>query len=471
MQQDKINITLLTDSYKLNHHKMYPRGIENIYSYFESRKGAKYPFTCFFGLQVYLKKYLEGVVVTQEDIDEGVEFAKEHFMGDNLYNKNMWQHIVDAHGGKLPLRIKAVPEGTCVSINNVLMTVQVTDEKCASLTNFFETILTHVWHGSNVATISKYVKDILKMFFDQSVDEEDYWLIDYMLHDFGFRGVSSLESAGIGGLGHLVNFKGTDTLIAINYGRQYYNTREMIGSSCVASEHSVMTALGKDGEFDVVDRLIRQYPTGILSVVSDSYSIENAIKEYGTTFKDCILARDGKFVVRPDSPRFEGDTPEDQVLWITEELGKYFDYTMNKKGYKVLNPKVGVIYGDGINDEDIKNILLKLENNGWTASTCVYGMGGGLLQKHNRDTQRNAFKCSANKINGIWQDVYKDPQDKSKTSKRGRLRLNKDQNGGYRTVRQDGLNDSLAKNELVTVFENGVITKEYTFEEVRKNAE
>lgn len=470
------NIILLTDSYKVGHHNMYPAGTQNVYSYFESRKGAKFNETVFFGLQAYLKKYFGGVIVTQTDIDNADAFCKEHFLGMDFFNRAMWQRVVDVHKGKLPLRIMAVKEGVPVPVGNVLLTVEATDETInpetgnayfAPLTNVLETILTHVWHPSNVATISRDIKKHLKAGFDKTVPDELSWLIDYMLHDFGFRGVSSVESAGMGGMGHLVNFKGTDTLVAITYAQRYYNTTEMVAHSVAATEHSVMTAEGPAGEFKVVEKLIDTYPNGILSVVSDSYDIENAIRVYGTTLKDKILNRnDGaKFVIRPDSPRFEGDTPAAQILWIAQELEKYFGATVNSKGYKMLHPKVGIIYGDGLNREDIIEALDTLIANGFAASTCVYGMGGGLLQKHNRDTQRNAFKCSAQKRGDKWLDIYKDPKDKSKASKRGRLAL-VFENGQYKTVSEKG-----AKNNLLeVVFENGVIVRDMTWNEVRNNA-
>ena len=464
----KDNILLLTDSYKQGHHAMLPEGTESVYSYLESRVGAKYPETVFFGLQAYLKRYFEGVVVTQDDIEEADAFCKEHFLGADFFNREMWEHIVNKHGGRLPLRIKAVAEGTPVTIGNVMMTVENTDPKCAALTNVFETILTHVWHSSNVATISRNVKLSMKHLFDSTVEEKDYWLLDYMLHDFGFRGVSSVESAGMGGAGHLVNFKGTDTIIAISYAQKYYNTKEMVGYSVAATEHSIMTARGPEGEFNVVRELIRKYPDGILSVVSDSYDIENAIRIYGTELKDNILNRnDGaKFVVRPDSLRFEGDKAADQIVWILEELEKYFGSTVNTKGFKELNPRVGVIWGDGISADEIEESLSKIVERGFTARSCVFGMGGGLLQKHNRDTQRNAFKCSAQKRNGEWVDIFKDPKDKSKVSKRGRLALVQDEFCNFHTV-PEGTDGDLLK----TVFENGELVNELTWKEVRKNAE
>jgi nicotinamide phosphoribosyltransferase len=475
----KENIILLSDSYKVGHHAMYPEGTQNIYSYLESRKGAKFPETVFFGLQVYLKKYFVGKVVTQADIDEAKEFCKAHFLGMDFFNIDMWQYIVDFHDGKLPLRITAVREGTPVPVSNVLMTVEVTDETinprtkrayCAPLTNFFETILTHVWHPSNVATISRDIKKHLKAAFDKTVPDNLGWLCEFMLHDFGFRGVSSIESAGLGGAGHLVNFQGTDTMLAVTYAQRYYGTKDMVGFSVAAAEHSIMTAEGKEGEFNVIERLIKEYPAGILSMPTDSYNTAEAIKAYGTIFKDAILGRKegAKFVARPDSPRFEGDTPAAQILWIVKELEKYFGSTKNEKGYIMLHPKVGVIYGDGLSREEIVEAINTLVENGYAASNCVFGMGGGLLQKHNRDTQRNAFKSSAQKRDGVWHKIYKEPTDKTKASKRGRLALVKNENG-YTTVPEDEA-ALFGGNLLEVVFENGVLVRDMTWGQVRECA-
>lgn len=462
------NFILLTDSYKENHFEMYPDGTQNVYSYFESRNGAKYPYTVFFGLQYILKKFLEGSVVSKEDIVEASEFCKEHFNGIGTFNYKMWNKIVNVYGGRLPLRIKSIPEGTPVPISNVLITVESTDEDCYALTNFIETILTHVWYSSNVATISRDIREYFRKQFEKTVDDNQMGLLPFMLHDFGFRGSTCVEAAGIGGAGHLVNFLGTDTLIGIKYAQKYYGAK-MAGFSVPASEHSVMCSLGETGEIDMVRRLIEKYPKGILSVVSDSYNIENAMKVYGTTLKKEILNRDGKFVVRPDSPRWIGDKACNQIVWIAKMLDYHFGSTTNKKGFKILNPKVGIIYGDGLSVEEIKESIDVLVSSGYAASTCVFGMGGGLLQKHNRDTQRSAFKCSAQYRNGQWIDNFKNPLDKSKLSKKGRLKLVWSEQSHGKTLITVPTTDS-RKDELEIVFENGSIVKEYTWDNVVENA-
>jgi nicotinamide phosphoribosyltransferase len=435
---------------------MYPTDTRAIYSYFEARKGAKYDKTTFFGLQMLLKEYLEGVVVTTEKIDRAEKLAARHFGNDKLFNRARWDYIVEKHGGKLPVEIKAVREGTVVPVNNVMMTVVNTDDNCYWLTNHLETLLTHVWSASTVATKSRATKEIFKKYLNETCDAgENFPGINFMLHDFGMRGVSSMESAGFEGAGHLLNFLGTDTVIAMEYVEEFYGAET--GYSVPATEHSVMTALGRDGEADVVGQLIKNHPTGILSVVSDSYDIYNAAEKiYGEQYREAILARDGKFVVRPDS----GD-PLEVVPRLLEILGRKFGYTTNGKGFKILNPKIGLIWGDGIDTEGIIGILEVAKKNGWSAENLVFGQGGSLLQKIHRDTQRFAFKCSARKTDAGWFDVHKNPIDQSKVSKKGRLKLVKT-DGTFRTVGVDEPGEDL----LVTVFRNGELTKIWKWDEV-----
>jgi nicotinamide phosphoribosyltransferase len=438
---------------------MYPQGTEYVYSYFEARKGAKFDETLFFGLQKLLKE-LESVKITMEDVELGKAFTDAH-IGPDVFNYEGWKHIVEKHDGKLPLEIKAVAEGSVIPIDNVLFTVQNTDPKCPWLTGHVETLLTHVWHASTVATLSKQVKNFFEETMQETCDTLDK--LPFMLHDFGMRGVSSLEGAEMGGLGHLVNFMGTDTVPAILAGWKYYNTKAMLGYSVNATEHSIMTSLGREGEAEVIKDLIEKFPDGILSVVSDSYNIEECVRDlYGERFKEQILNRDGVFVVRPDSGE-----PVSTVLNLLDILDDKFGSYENTKGYKVLNDKVRLIWGDGIDFTGIQNIIYAMMGKKWSADNIVFGMGGGLLQKVNRDTQRFAFKSSAQYRNGEWLDIFKDPVDSSKRSKKGKLSLIKDEKG-IRTIQSK----CLGKREdlLKPVFRDGKLLKEFTFEEVRANS-
>lgn len=454
-----IDIITDTDSYKFGHWPQYPEGTEVVSSYFESRVGALYNKTVFFGLQYYLMKYMQGSVVWKGNIEEASELSAVHFGNPAIFNRAMWEHIAYRCNGMLPVRIKAVPEGTPVTVSNVLMTIENTDPDCAALTNHLETKLSRLWAPSTTGTLSYEVMIMLKHYWGKTCDGMDG--IKFGLHDFGSRGVSSLESAAIQGAAHLLNFMGTDTIPALQLAHNYYAAPyEGLGYSVVATEHSVMTSYGPEGEDIIMGRLLDQNPTGILSIVIDSYDYRNFISGVAARVKDRILGREGKVVFRPDS----GD-PQSTTLDVLNRLEAVFGTTKNSKGYKVLNPKVGMLWGDGIDYQGIRSILYTMESNGWAASNIVFGAGGGLLQKMNRDTQRFAFKCCAQKRNGEWIDISKRPLDTSKVSKKGRLALVKGLDGHLETVPWvDGIDD-----QLETVFENGEIKKFYTFDQCRKN--
>lgn len=455
-----------TDSYKLCHENMSKtrNGIKIIYdhSYLEARTGSQYDETTFFGLQILLHK-LSGVVITTEDIDALEKDANLH-MGKGIFDRTTWDYIVAIHGGRLPISIKAVPEGTTVPVGNVLMTVVNTDPKCSAIVGYFETFHTRVWYPSTVATISRNVKKMCVKYQILTCDNMDS--LPFMLHDFGSRGVSSSESAAIGGSAHLVNFKGTDTFSAISLIREVYMQNDlsyMPGFSVPATQHSVMTAGGPEGEYKIIENLLDMYPIGILSMVLDSYDIYDAVKYLSTKLKEKVLARNGKVVVRPDS----GD-PIEVTIRIANILYDNFGGSINSKGYKQLDPKVGIIYGDGLTPKMIEQIFEALMKNGFE-TTIVCGMGGGLLQKSNRDTQRFAYKCSAVQTeDNIWHDVFKDPVGGGKTSKKGQLKLIND-NGEFCTVRINEKPE--CKNCLREVFRDGKILIPQTFEEIRKIAE
>ncbi|MFN3385127.1 MAG: nicotinate phosphoribosyltransferase [Candidatus Thermochlorobacter sp.] len=452
------NLILLTDSYKISHYKQYPPRTENVYSYFESR-GGRFKEVVFFGLQYYLKAYLEGEVITKKKIDEAEECCAAHFGNAFVFNRTGWEYIVDAHKGRLPVRIKAVPEGFVVPTHNVLMTVENTDMNCYWLTNYLETLLVQVWYGCTVATQSREIKRLILDYLAETGNPD---LIDFKLHDFGFRGVSSVESAMVGAAAHLVNFAGTDTLPGVLFIRNYYNSNAMYGFSIPAAEHSTITSWGKENEVQAFENMLRQYPTGTIAVVSDSYDIYHACEHlWGEVLRQDVLSRDGTLVIRPDS-----GNPKDVVLRVVEILGEKFGYELNRKQFKVLHPKVRVIQGDGVNYDTIAEVLETLKQHGWSADNIAFGMGGALLQKLDRDTQKFAFKCSSITIQNEMRDVFKSPiTDNGKQSKRGRLKLVKS-GDLFKTV---SLNES-GEDILQTVFENGEVVRQYSFDEVKRNA-
>lgn len=458
-----MNLLLATDSYKLTHWNQYPAGTERVFSYFESRHGATWDTTVFFGLQGMLSE-LEGQVITHEMVAQAEDLASAHF-GSDLFNSKGWTRLIEKHGGRLPLRIRAVPEGTVVPVGNVLMTVENTDDEFPWLTNYFESFLTHVWYPSTVASLSYDVKRMMLHYLQRTGCDPAG--VDFMLHDFGYRGAASHESAAIGGAGHLLSFKGTDTLPAMEFLMEHYGASlDDLAFSVPATEHSVMTAEGEGGEMQIVDRLLDEHPTGILSIVADSYDIYSFVDRVIRRMKDKVLAREGRLVIRPDSITPDHQTPHDLVLDLLDRLWAGFGGTRTQKGYKVLDDHVRLLWSDGINPPGIEIILDEMANNNWAAENMVFGMGGGLLQKVNRDTQRFAFKCSAQKRNGEWVDVQKRPLDESKSSKAGRLKLIQDENGDFSTVTLDQPGDDL----LVTVFEDGARHNYVDFTQARANA-
>jgi nicotinamide phosphoribosyltransferase len=454
------NICWLTDSYKVSHFKQYPPGTQRIYSYFESRSGSKYPEVCFFGLQYFLETYLAGPVVTQQKIDLAADLFHQHF-GYDVFNRAGWDDILKSHGGHLPILIKAVPEGTIVPENNVLMTVENTDDSAYWLTNWLETLLVQVWYPSTVATQSRAMKQVILQALRETGDPS---LIDFKLHDFGFRGVTCPEQSALGSAAHLVNFQGTDSIPGLLMARQYYDC-PMAGFSIPAAEHSTITSWGEAHEIDAMRNMLTAYPTGLVACVSDSFDIFRACSEYwGGILKDQVLARDGVLVVRPDS----GDPPT-IVVDVVNRLGEAFGTTVNSKGFRVLYPKVRVIQGDGIDFAMLEKILNALKAAGWSADNVAFGSGGGLLQKVNRDTEKFAFKCSSAIVNGASRDVYKRPvTDQDKKSKAGRLKLIRLANGGVQTVREE---DAPHEPDLLEeVFRDGKIVSKQSFSSIRQRA-
>lgn len=460
-----MNPLMQTDSYKLSHFNQYPDDTEGVFSYFESRVGAEWNATVFFGLSYLLRRYLSGRRVDMASIATTEDFVGRHLGNPELFNRAGWEHIVKEHEGKLPLRIRAVREGSIIPVSNVMMTVENTDPKCYWLTNYVESLLTHIWYPCTVATLSRAVRDDMANFMRDTADSMDP--LKFMLHDFGYRGVSSEESAQLGGAAHLINFVGSDTIAGIEFAHDWYQgDYDDLAFSVPATEHSVMTSQGREGEHELVDDLLRKHPTGILSVVADSYDIYSFVEHVCSRANE-ILSRDGVFVVRPDSCTNDDKTPEDLSLTILNRLWQTFDGEVNSKGYRVLDGHIRVLWGDGIDPEGIHRILNRMKDQGWAAHNMIFGMGGGLLQKINRDTQRFAFKASAIKRSGQWMNINKEPLDMSKASKKGRLSL-VCENGEYYTTSEEvppGL------DLLQDVFINGDVLEYPTFAEIRAYAD
>lgn len=452
------NFILGTDAYKLTHWLQYPEGTEHVYSYLESR-GGEFDHTVFFGLQYYLKQYMLGSVVTKAMVNEAEDFAFHLFDTKDYFNRKGWDYIVDKRGGILPLRICAVLEGTRVPTHNALMTIENTDKNCPPLTNAEESLLLKVWSPTTVCTLSNEIYRLIAKFAKETGSP----MHPFYLHDFGDRGVSSPESAAINGGAHLCNFMGTDTLVAIQMLQALYGGAKGLGKSVMASEHSTTTIYGKDAEEDAYRHFLKTAaPDKILSVVIDSWDTLNAVSHIlGGKLKKEILDRPGKLVLRPDS-----GTPENMAVEVINLAAHAFGSSTNSKGYIELNPKIGVIYGDGINYRSIKLILENMVRHKQAIGNIVFGMGGALLQQVNRDTQKFAIKCSWAQINGEGREVFKQPKtDSGKDSKKGRLKVCATNFGQLVTYPESS---TLGEgNLLVPVFEDGELLVDQRLDEIR----
>jgi nicotinamide phosphoribosyltransferase len=459
IQTLRCNPILNTDSYKLTHWWQYPPNTRFIYSYVCSR-GGFFDHSQMAGLQYILKSNFAGRVFTMDDVDAAAQFARDHF-GSNpkTFNYEGWKKLCTKYGGVLPLRIKAVKEGSLVAAQNAIVTIENTDPEFYWLTNWAETVLLQVWYPITVGSLSRAIKQIIG---EALVRTGDPSLLPLKLHDFGFRGVSSRESAAIGGAAHLFNFLGTDNMPAIELLQQFYSS-QMAGISIPASEHSTMTSWGRDHEVDAFRNMLDNVPEGYVACVSDSYDIFSAVRNlWGGQLKDRVLQRNGTLVIRPDS----GDavTVLEELFRIAAEI---FGYEVNRKGWKVLSPRVRFIQGDGVNYHTIQNMIFQLTRKGWSMDNWSFGMGGALLQQVNRDTLRFALKCSAIDIDGKWHDVYKRPvTDPAKDSRAGRFVLLRQGNEFVtRTLEEAGPDRSA--DQLETVLENGVLKRDQTLEEIR----
>jgi nicotinamide phosphoribosyltransferase len=438
-----------TDAYKVSMFLQYPPDTEYVSSYLEARKNPWKTVT-WYGLQHILKELT--VLVTPAD----VEFAKLYWEAQGEpFNYEGWMIIATELGGRLPLCIQAAPEGAVMKSNNVMVQIVNTDPRFFWLTTWVETPIMRVWYPTTVASLSAAIKADIYAALVESADAPDEEIL-YKLHDFGSRGTSSKESAGIGGSAHILNFAGTDTGVALLHAMEFYGAP--MGGVCgsiPAAEHSTITSWGRENEVKAFENMIDKFGSGLVAVVSDSYDIYNAVTNlWGGELKERVIAMDGMLIVRRDS-----GNPTQIPIDVIQLLDKEFGHTINSKGYKVLN-HVRVLQGDGINQDSVNVIMARLIALGYSITNIAFGMGGALLQAPNRDTMGFAIKASAAKINGEWTVVFKDPiTDTGKRSKKGRLALII-RDGEYVTIREDELVGDLAYpgvNKLITVYEDGVI--------------
>lgn len=465
----KTNIILQADSYKASQWVQYPEDTTAISSYIEARGGEDE--SVFFGLQAFIKEYLL-TPITQEDIDEAEAIITAH---GEPFNKAGWEIILNEYAGFIPVTIQAAPEGTVMPTKNVQVQVMNNDPRLFWVTSYIETaLLRAVWYPSTVATKSRKMKLMIADALEQTSDIPVADQIGFKLHDFGARGATTGEAATLGGMGHLVNFLGTDTMEALVGARRFYGA-DMAGFSIPATEHSTMTSWGRDRESDAYSNVIDQFAGEgkIYACVSDSYDIWNATGNiWGEKLKEKIIKSGGTLVVRPDS----GD-PVETPIRVVEMLMDKFGYTTNSKGFKVLPDCVRVIQGDGITEESLDEILRTMVWRKLSVDNIAFGMGGGLLQKWDRDTLKYAMKASARQDkDGVWHDVYKDPIAGGKTSKKGRLALFESWKlsgsiSGIHTIREDEITDELRGDLLLReVYKNGQLLVDDDFDTIRERA-
>lgn len=468
------NLLLQTDVYKMGHMEQYAPGCNKVYSYLTARSDRKFNETVFFGLQYYLKKYLSQPI-TPAMGEEFLSYRKMILGGENSPEvENKIRALCKL--GYLPLEIKAVEEGTVLPVRNVLMTITNTHPDFYWVVGFVESLLLKLWYTTTVATCSYQYRRLVDRFFNDTDEESLNGLKDFQVHDFGYRGDSSEEGAAISGIAHLLSFLGSDNVPALPCAIEYYhaNTNEPILLSVPASEHSVMCSFGRDQEIEAFRHMLKKYPTGIVSIVSDTFDVYRVLTEFAEDLKEAILSREGKVVFRPDSGNPEyiicGDpnAKEGSNEWkgAIRLLDEKFGSSLNSKGYKVLNPHVGLIYGDGMYLERYERTLERLKEMGYAASNLVIGVGG-ILRNHSRDTLGFAIKATYVEVNGEAREIEKDPiTDQKKKSHKGLLSLRKV--GDVYVTKDQCSPKEEADSLLKTVFYNGELVKETDLSSIRK---
>lgn len=483
------NAMLLTDGYKLDHRRQYPEGTEYVYSNWTPRSSHYFPEAedgcVVFGIQYFIKKYL--IEIFNRDffnLDEDTAVASfkrriDTFLGENQVGTD---HIRALHKlGYLPIKVKALPEGSICPIRVPMLTIINTHPDFFWITNFLETIMScELWLPMTSATTARIYRRELERHAEKTGFDKDINL-GFLCHDFSMRGMAGLEASITSGMGHLTSFVGSESIPAIGAVEEYYNMdaeKELIAATVPASEHSVMCAGGKEDEFLTFKRFITElYPKGFVSIVSDTWDLWQVVTDFIPRLKNEIMAREGRIVIRPDS----GD-PVDIIcgsqrtgVSIHESKGVYellwdtFGGTVNEKGYKVLDSHVGVIYGDSITLERQKQIYQRLEEKEFAATNLVLGIGSYTYQYRTRDSLGFAMKATWCQVNGEPREIFKQPKTDSgmKNSLKGLIKVDKDSNGVYYAT------DCVSKEEentgyLELIFENGKLLKETSMSEIRE---
>ena len=460
----KTNPAFAVDFYKVGHIFQYPEGTEYICSNLTPRSG-KYSNVpndnkvVVAGLWAAVNTLMES---WENFFSSPLSVVDEYFalVESALGPMISKQHMYDLHAhGTLPVEIRLLPEGTVVPYGTPVLTIMNTDPKFFWVVNYLETALSAIcWKPLTTATTAYTYRKMIDKFLAETSDNPEFaW---WQCHDFSARGMSGYEDAAMSGIGHLFSFRGTDTVSAIERMKyHYYCDNELVGGSVPATEHSVLCAGGRETEINTFERLMTEvYPSGIVSIVSDTWDYWQVLTDYTVRLKDKILARDGKVVFRPDSgdpvkiicgdPDAAPGSPE--FLGSVRVLDSIFGSTLNSKGYKVLNPKVGLIYGDSITYERASQILTRLKAMGYSSENIVFGVGSYTYQNVTRDTHGFAVKATWAQINGVSTPIFKQPKtDSGKNSHRGLLMVVENGDGTVTTKQNVSLADYRSRDNLL----------------------
>jgi nicotinamide phosphoribosyltransferase len=494
-----MNPLLLTDGYKTGHHQQYPHGTTLVYSNFTPRSNKYAPKGCdmvvSFGQQMVMKQIHEAFQ------NEFFSKPKDEVCGEMKRELSLYlgtdydvTHFEQLHDlGYLPIAVKGIEEGTLVPIKVPVLTIYNTLPEFYWVTNYLETIISNLlWKPMTSATIAHTYRKVLTK-WQEKTDVERGWFIDWQGHDFSMRGMDSIEATISSGLGHLTSFSGTDSLPTLYGARKFYGEDGFVGGSVNATEHSVMCAGSKDDEVETFRRLLKTYPTGILSIVSDTWDLWKVCTEHVVTLKEEILARDGKLVIRPDS----GDpvdilcgsestlhTGSPEGKGVIELLWDVFGGTTNEQGYKVLDSHIGAIYGDSITIDRADEICRRLESKGFASTNVVLGIGSFTYQYNTRDTFGFAMKATYVELEELFyetensvepelrivgREIFKDPitDDGTKKSATGLLAVYDNYEGGLTLIDKASW-ETENEGKLKTIYKDGEFFNQTTLTEIRE---
>jgi nicotinamide phosphoribosyltransferase len=490
-----MNPLFLTDGYKTGHHQQYPKGTTLVYSNFTPRSNKYAPKGCdqlvSFGQQMVIKQIHEAFdkdFFSKPKDEVCGEMKRELSMYLNTdYDVSHFEALHDL--GYLPIVVKTIEEGSLVPMKVPVLTIYNTHPDFYWITNYLETIISNLlWKPMTSATIAHTYRKALTS-WQEKTDAERAWFIDWQGHDFSMRGLDSIDATISSGLGHLTSFSGSDSLPAIFGARKFYNEEGFVAGSVNATEHSVMCAGSKEDEVGTFRNLMETYPTGILSIVSDTWDLWKVCTEHIVTLKEEILDRDGKVVIRPDSGdpvdiicgkmfSDSSDNPNGFVIdksvskneqkGVIELLWDVFGGTINEQGYKVLDSHIGAIYGDSITIDRANEICARLEAKGFASTNIVLGVGSFTYQFNTRDTFGFAMKATYVEVEGNGREIFKDPitDDGVKKSAKGLLSVYSS-DGELILLDQCSWEDE-TKGELQTIYHNGEFFNQTTLTQIRE---